>query len=128
LKIEFGGLMHPYEWKRTMKTMTMRSRFFSPLRGKALVALIASSAVCAMAGFTMMPAHAEANDKGDEHRDEGNHRDQGHGDREHVDGDRRGHEERRFYPQVIYAPPAVYYPSQQSPGVSLFLPLDIHIR
>jgi hypothetical protein len=111
-----------------MKTMTMRSRFFSPLHGKALVALIASSAVCGIAGVSMMPAHAGGNDKSDEHRDEGNHRDQGHGDREHVDRDRRGHEERRFYPQPIYAPPAVYYPLQQSPGVTLFLPLDIHIR
>jgi len=108
-----------------MKTMTMRSRSFSPLHGKALVALIA---VCGLAGISMMPAHAEGNDKRDEHQDKGNHRDQGHGDRERGERDRRGHEDRRFYPQPIYAPPAVYYPPQQSPGISLFLPLDIHIR
>jgi hypothetical protein len=116
-----------------MKTMTMRSRFFSPLRGKALVALIASSVVCGMAGISMMPAHADDNDKRDEHHDNGNHKDQGHGDqghgdRDHGDRDRRGHEEPRYYPQPIYAPAPVYYPSQQSPGISLFVPLDIHIH
>jgi Ni/Co efflux regulator RcnB len=113
-----------------MKTMTMRSSFFSPLHAKVLVALIAA---CGVAGISMMPAHAESNDKRDEHQDKGNHKDEGHGDREHGDRergdrDRRGHDGPGYYPQPVYAPPAVYYPPQQSPGLSLFVPLDIHIR
>jgi hypothetical protein len=118
-----------------MKTTTMRSTIFSPRHGKALLALIA---VCGLAGTSMMPAHAEGNDQRDEHRDRGNHKDQGHEDRgredrghedrRHGDRDRRGYEQPRYYPQPVYAPPAVYYPPQQSAGISLFLPLDIHIR
>jgi hypothetical protein len=113
-----------------MKTTTMRSRISSPRRGKALLALIA---VCGLAAISMMPAHAEGNDKRDEHQDKGNRKDQGHedqrhGDQRHGDRERRGHEQPRFYPQPVYAPPAVYYPPQQSAGISLFLPLDIHIR
>jgi hypothetical protein len=29
------------------------------------------------------------------------------------------------YSQPVYAPPPVYYEPQQSPGISLFFPLDI---
>ena len=111
-----------------MKTMTRRSRFLSPRHGKALMALIASSVVCGIAGISMMPAHADDNDKHDQHQDRGQHKDQGHGDKDHHDQDRRRHEEPRYYPQPVYAPPPVYYPSQQSPGISLFVPLDIHIH
>jgi len=111
-----------------MKTTTVRSRIFSPRRGKALVALIASAVVCGAAGISMMPAHADGNDKRDEHRDE--HHDNGdHKDQKHDDRGRHGHEQQpRYYPQPVYAPPVVYYPQQQSPGISIFLPLDIQIR
>jgi ABC-type Zn2+ transport system substrate-binding protein/surface adhesin len=108
-----------------MKTMAMRSKFLSSPRGKSLVALIA---VCGITGVSVMPAHADGNDKRDEHQDKSNHKDQGHGDKDHRDRNRRAHEEPLYYPQPIYAPPAVYYTSQQSPGISLFVPLDIHIR
>lgn len=30
-----------------------------------------------------------------------------------------------YYARPVYAPPPVYYPPQQSPGISLFLPLDL---
>jgi hypothetical protein len=106
------------------KPTTMRSRIFSPRRGKALVAAIA---VCGLAGVSVAPAHAEGNDKRDDHRD-ASHQDQKHKDKKHGDRDRRGHEEPGFYPQPVYVPPAIYYPPQQSAGLSLFLPLDIHIR
>jgi len=108
-----------------MKTMKTRSRFLSSLHGKVVVALIAT---CGMTGIGMMPAHADGNDKHDEHQDKGNHKDQGHGDKDHGDRDRRGHQEPHYYPQPVYAPPPVYYPSQQSPGITLFVPLDIHIH
>jgi Ni/Co efflux regulator RcnB len=106
-----------------MKTKTMRPRIFFPARGRSLLALAAASAVCGLALVSATPARAEGNDKHEEKKDKVEHRDQRHGDREH-----RRHEEPRYYPQPIYAPPAVYYPPQQSPGVSLFLPLNIHIR
>jgi len=111
-----------------MKTTTMRSRSHWPRHGKALVALIASSVVCGVAGISMMPAHAEGNDKRDEHHDQGNHKGEKHDDRNRREQERPRYEQPRFYPQPVYAPPVVYYPPQQSPGISLFLPLDIHIR
>jgi Ni/Co efflux regulator RcnB len=107
-----------------MKT-TLRSRFCWPRHGKALVALIA---VCGVAGSSMVPAHAEGNDKRDEHHDQGNHKGEKHDDRNRNERERPRYEQPRFYPQPVYAPPVVYYPPQQSPGISLFLPLDIHIR
>jgi hypothetical protein len=125
--LEFGKRLTPYKGKLIMKTkpMTMRPGIFSPRHGKAVIAVIA---VCGLAGVSMMPAHAEGNDKRDEHQDKGSHQDQKHKDHRHGDRDRRGHEEPRFYPQPVYVPPAVYYPPQQSAGITLFLPLDIHIR
>jgi hypothetical protein len=43
-------------------------------------------------------------------------------------GHERGHQhwrrdEHRHYP--VYAPPSVYYPRQASPGITLFIPLEI---
>jgi ABC-type Zn2+ transport system substrate-binding protein/surface adhesin len=110
-----------------MKTTTMRSKLLAPLRGKALAAVIASSALCGFAGISMMPAHAEGNDKRDEHYDKHHDKDRLE-NRRHDDHGRRGHEEPRFYPQPVYAPPAVYYPPPESPGISIFLPLDVRIR
>ncbi len=108
-----------------MKTKTMWSAKPAPAHGKALAAVMACSVVCAFAGLALTPAHAEGNDKRDEQhaKDKDKNRDEGHGDRE-----RRGHEEARFYPRAVYAPPAIYYPPQQSPGISIFLPLDIRVR
>jgi len=108
-----------------MKTLTRRSRFHWPRHGKALVALIV---VCGAAGISMVPVHAEGKDKRDEHHDEGNHKGEKHDDRNRNEHERPRYEQPRFYPQPVYAPPVVYYPPQQSPGISLFLPLDIHIR
>src|ERR1700730_9990029 len=130
LCLEFGTrLMHPMNGKLIMKTTTIRSRIFLPRHGKALVALIASSVVCGIAGISMMPAHAEGNDKRDEHYDQDNHKsEKRHDNRERREYERRRYEQPRYYPQPVYAPPIVYYPPEQSPGISLFLPLDIHIR
>jgi hypothetical protein len=116
-----------------MKTTTMRSRISFPRHGKAMLALIASTVVCGVAGISVMPAHAEGNDQRDEHQDKGGHNDQSRGeqrheDQRHSDRDRHGYEQPRFYPQPVYAPPALYYPPQPSAGITLFLPLDIRIR
>ena len=123
--------MHPMNGRVTMKTTTLRFRIFSPQNGKALAALIASSVVCGVAGISMMPTHAEDNDRRDEHHDNGNHKDRGQGDRDRDrdrSRDRREYEQPLYYPQPVYAPPVVYYPPRQSPGISLFVPLDIRIR
>lgn len=43
--------------------------------------------------------------------------------------DYRGEYRRPYlYAQPVYAPPPVYYEPQQSPGISLFFPLDVRRR
>ena len=48
-----------------------------------------------------------------------------HGQRD--GGDERRHDHRRpdRYEQPVYIPPPVYYEPRQSPGISLFFPLDL---
>jgi hypothetical protein len=47
---------------------------------------------------------------------------------EHRHRDRHGYVQGNYYPQPVYVPPVVQYVPPQSPGISLFVPLDIHLR
>jgi hypothetical protein len=79
---------------------------------RILIALVCGSLIGAMPAS---PAFARDNDRRDVHRDD------------HHDRNERGYR-RPYYAAPVYAPAPVYYPPQQSPGISLFLPLNIHIR
>ena len=71
--------------------------------------------------------------------DNDGHRGRGHEQRGRNDGNRhrewrnedRGYVYRPYYPQPylysqpVYVPPPVYYAPRQSPGISLFFPLDL---
>jgi len=57
-----------------------------------------------------------------EHADKGWHKGEWRRERGPV------YEEPYYYSRPVYAPPPVYYPPQQSPGINLFLPLDIRTR
>lgn len=91
--------------------------------------LIAASLMC---GVFAPPAFA-----GDDHDDRGNqhghyghyyHNDRGHRDRRDDRGyyvrERHDYDHSYFYSQPVYLPPPVYVEPQQSPGISLFLPLN----
>jgi hypothetical protein len=73
------------------------------------------------------PALADGDDHRGERRDERHDNDR-QKERHHADRGQREHAKPHYYPAPVYVPPPVYYPPQQSPGISLFLPLDIHIR
>jgi hypothetical protein len=108
-----------------MKTSTMQARNLRPTISKMIMALVCASV---MGGMAMRPALAKDNDKRAEHQDKGRHKGESHADR-----DRRGYQrpyypQRGYYSQPVYAPPPVYYAPEQSPGISIFLPLDIRIR
>ena len=90
--------------------------------GKIVIALIVASAT---SGIALSPAFAEGNDKRDEHQDKDRHKAESHDDRNRHDHPQPNY---FYYSQPIYVPPAVYYAPSQSPGISLVLPLDIHIR
>ena len=66
-----------------------------------------------------LPARPALADDHDDH--------EGH-DRGYERGYEHGHEHRRWDEHQryrIYAPPAVYYPREASPGISLFIPFEI---
>jgi Ni/Co efflux regulator RcnB len=102
-----------------MKTSTMH---LMPSIGKIMIALAAASVIGATG---VKPAFAEGNDRRAEQQDKDRHR-----ERPRADHDRRADRDRRseYYQHRVYAPPPVYYVAQPSPGISLFLPLEIRIR
>ena len=105
-----------------MKTSTNQARNFRPTISKIVMALAVASVMGAMA---MTPALGD-NRKG--HQDQGLHKGQSKGDRDRRESRpvyRPVYEHPYDYSQPVYAPPPVYYEPQQSPGISLFFPLDI---
>jgi len=89
---------------------------------KVVMALAFASLICSL---SISPAFA-AKDNG--HSQGARNANQGQRDRHVVRGG-YGHrpEYRRpyNYAQPVYVPPPVYYEPQQSPGISLFFPLDL---
>jgi hypothetical protein len=75
----------------------------------------AAVVIAAVAGS--MVATAAFADRRDDHRWRGHERGWG-----------RGYPAPYVYAQPVYVPPPVYYPPQPSPGVSLFVPLNLRIR
>ena len=78
-----------------------------------------------ISGLSISPAFADKNDghdKGDQHGNRGHA-----GQRSDHDGNghRPDHRRPNGYAQPVYVPPPVYYEPQQSPGISLFFPLDL---
>jgi hypothetical protein len=102
-----------------MKISTTQARNLAPTISKLMGALVFASV---MSGLAVTPALSENNQRHDEPQDRGNHRAPSHTDR-----DRHAYHQPHYYPQPVYAPPPVYYVPQPSPGISVFLPLQIHI-
>ncbi|MDD5249544.1 MAG: hypothetical protein PHY45_11195 [Rhodocyclaceae bacterium] len=104
-----------------MESSISPARRFMATGGKALMALAFASAI---SGMAMSPALARDEGHDGNNRNNDHRRYEWHGDR-----DGRGHrpEYRRpyAYAQPVYVPPPVYYEPRQSPGISLFLPLDL---
>jgi hypothetical protein len=107
-----------------MKTSTNQARNLRPTISKIVAALACASV---MGGIAMTPAHARDNDDRKGHQDKGWHKGERQGDRDRREY-RPVYQRPYFYAQPVYAPPPVYYAPQPSPGISLFLPLNIHIR
>jgi len=74
--------------------------------------------------FNLVPAAGDERGRDQERRG----KPEQHRDREHRDRDRHGYVRGNYYPQPIYVPPVVQYVPPQSPGISLFVPLDIRLR
>ena len=92
-----------------------------PRRFKAVGALAAFAFAALLGAGLLAPQSAQADPRYDHHDNRGynNHHDRyRHDDR----GYRRGWGR----PDVVYAPPPVVYRPEPSPGISLFLPIEIH--
>ena len=99
-----------------MTTSTTRSGTFWPAISKIVAALAVASVIGGIGGIATTPAYGQ-------HRDKGWHKGESHGDR-----DRREYRpvyRGSYYSEPVYVPAPVYYPPQQSPGISFFFPLDL---
>ena len=110
-----------------MKISTKQARNFRPPMGKLVAAFALASA---MAGISIAPAFGY--DRDDRH-DRREWRDQRGHDWDHDRGYHRGRRDMGapvYYesPRPVYAPVPVYVAPPRSPGVSIFLPLDIRVR
>lgn len=114
-----------------MKISTKQARNFRPSIGKLATAFALASA---MGGMSIAPAFGyDRDDYRGDHRDHREWRDHRGHDWDHDRGYHRGWRERggpAYYesPRPVYAPVPVYVAPPRSPGVSIFLPLDIRVR
>ncbi len=88
-------------------------------------ALIRTIALAGL-GFALGYTPAMGDERGRNEQPRG--RAEQHRDREHHERDRHGYIQGNYYPQPVYVPPVVQYVPPASPGINLFLPLDIHLR
>ncbi len=91
-----------------------------------LLVLALAAGLCSAVVF----ADDDDEHRGREHEHRGNHYSDGYRHREWR-GEDRDYGYRPIYPQPyvyaqpVYVPPPVYYAPRQSPGISLFFPLDL---
>jgi hypothetical protein len=108
-----------------MKFTIWQARHVS-LRGRKVVMALAFASL--ISSFSMAPVLAAGNGdhgrsaRNGDHSQRGGHDQRGH---HHDYGYRPGYPTPYMYAQPVYAPPPVYYEPPQSPGISLFFPLDI---
>jgi len=100
-----------------MKTSTTQAGSILPALSKVVAAL----AVAAMiGGMAMTPAHADGKGRG---HDKGWHK--GHWTNNYDRREYRPVYREHYYSPPVYVPAPVYYYPYQSPGISLFFPLDL---
>jgi len=114
-----------------MKYLIRQAGYCRANGSKIAMALAFASAI------SILPiSSAFADDDGGHGRGGDQHEGYGRGDREGYGyrpgyqqpygyGYRPGYQQPYGYAQPVYVPPPVYYPPQQSPGINLFLPLDL---
>ena len=110
-----------------MKTLIQKTGYVRSTGSKAVIALIFTSAI---SGLSISSAHAD-DDWGDRGEHHGHH--EWRGDRDYRPRYQQPYNYAQpvyvappeYYAQPVYVPPPVYYAPQQSPGISLFLPLHL---
>lgn len=104
-------------------------RPFAPSFGKTALAV---AFVALLGGVAGTPAYArddhgrgwnQSHERGGDYR-----RHEWRGDRYGNYGYRPEYRRPYYYAQPVYVPPPVYYEPQRSPGINLFVPLDLRRR
>ena len=117
-----------------MKSTIWQPRHFSLVGRKVVTALAFASLI---SGLSIAPVLGAGDDdygwgaqrgdhgqRGNRHGDHGQ-RGEWRGEREDYYGYRPEYRQPYTYAQPVYVPPPVYYEPRQSPGISLFFPLDL---
>ncbi len=120
-----------------MKSLIRQARYFRSIGCKVVMVLTFASAISALSISSALAEHGNGHGRGNQYN---NH---GHGEwRGDHDGYRyrpgyrqpygygygNGNRQPYNYAQPVYVPPPVYYGPIQSPGISLFFPLNLHRR
>lgn len=106
-----------------MKSSIRQTGNFRPSGRKAAMVLALASLIGGLSISSTVAAGDNGYDRGDRRHGDHNQQRGWHGDR----GDHGYRPEYRHpynYEQPVYVPPPVYYEPRQSPGISLFFPLD----
>ena len=108
-----------------MKTLIQKTRHFRLIGTKVVIGLIFDSVISVLSISSALADHGNGHGWGNRgggdygHQEgRGEHNGYGHG------GYRPRYQYPYNYAQPVYVPPPVYYPPQQSPGISLFFPLN----
>jgi hypothetical protein len=101
-----------------MNTSTPRTRNLRPRLGKIAMVIALASTI----GLGMAPAFAAEHDNGGHDARDGGHNT---APARHDYRPQSHHAVHYQRPPVYYAPAPVYYAPRPSPGISLFIPLDI---
>jgi len=108
-----------------MKSSIRQDSFFRSGGRRALMTVALASLIGAL---SISPAFADhdyydyGRDRGQRH---GHHHNDWRGDRDGYYGYQPEYRRPYVYSQPVYVPPPAYYAPQQSPGISLFFPLDL---
>jgi hypothetical protein len=109
-----------------MKSSIRQARYFKSTGAKIAVALALASLISSM---SISPVYAAKDDGHKRAAQRG-----AHGQRDHHEVRERNEYRPQYRPQYrrpynyaqpVYVPPPVYYEPRQSPGISLFFPLDL---
>ena len=110
-----------------MKTATTMpaARMRALARTRTAIAAVAAALLCTA---IVIPATADEHDNGrrdEHHAKQEPRRAEGHRDQRR---ESHGYGYNNYYPQPVYVPPVVTYVEPQSPGISLFVPLNLHFH
>lgn len=108
-----------------MKTLIQKSSCFSSTGSKLVWTLIFASVISVLSISSALADRGNGHGRGN--RGGGHHHQEWRGNQGDYGRFRPGYQQPYYnYAQPVYVPPPVYFAPQQSPGISLFLPLNLH--